>query len=181
MNYDENSVSVSTITCVTQHPSPKGLLHISTFPEGQRQKANVPLHQHRNYLARTKSVNDINQYNDKVYEFIQKENSIKKAKQCTLRPSYSTPKLAKLTWIELRRPLSSSHLSNKTRITLTSDNDVLDSTYNTDGPLNIKSHLLKKNAYIERIENVPRYSANIRRYLGNRTNMFSKNEKVLTP
>ena len=179
--YDEHSGCGSTITCVSQHPSPRALLHNPTLPESQRQSPNVSVHQNRKILTSTKSVNDINQCNEKVYEFIRKEYSIKKAKQCALRPSYSTPKLAKLTCIELQRPLVSSHLSNKTQITLTSDNNVLDSTYNTDGPLNNKSHLLKKNAYIERIGNVPRYSAKIRRYLGYRTNMFSKNEKVLTP
>ena len=179
-NYDENSGSGSTSTCVTRHPSPRDLHHISTLPEGQRQNANVAVHQHKNYLARTKSVNDINQYNEKIYEFIQKENSIEKAKQCALRPSYSTPKLAKLTCIELRRPLLSSHLSNKTQITLTSDNNILDSINNSDGPLNNKSPLLKKNADGKRIGSISRYSAKIRRYLGNRTNMFSKNEKVLT-
>ena len=181
MYYDENSGCGSTITCVTQHPSPGGLHHNSTLPESQRQNANVSVHQHKNFLTRAKSVNDINRYNQKVYEFIRKEYSIKNANQRALRPSYSTPKLAKLTCIELHRPLVSSHLSNKTRITLTSDHNLLDSTYNTDGPLNNKSPLLEKNAQSERIEKIPRYSANIRRYLGNRTNMFSKNEKVLTP
>ena len=180
-NYDQNSGSGSTITCVTQHPSPRGLLDKSTLPEGERRNANVSVHQHTNFLARTQSVNDINHYNEKVYEFIKKEHAIKTAKQCALRPSYSTPKLAKLTCIELRRPPLSSHLSNKTRITLTSDGNKLDSVNNADGPLNNNSPLLKKNAYGKRIGNIPRYSANIRRYLINRTNMFSKNEKVLNP
>lgn len=178
--YNENSESGSTITCLTQHPSPRGVPYNVTLPEGTRQNAIVPVHQHSNFLTRTKSVNDINQYNEKAYEFIQKEHSIKRTKQFALRPSYSTPKLAKLTSIELRRPLVSSHLSNKTRITLASDDNIPDSTNNTDGSSNKKSLPLKKNAHDKKIGNIPRYSANIRRYLGNRTNMFSKNEKVLT-